>query len=158
MQRDLFEPPEDRLPGQLAAKLEPRLQDALDHPARREVLRALNRSPRARSASELRVELQSLRPSQLRYHLQVLRRSGAVASDPPGPNLTGRRSRYASEVIDDGEVRAVLRVTERRDRQQSEAKAAAAGSPSLTMFPTPRPVHTIRLRSRARTRGDRGSR
>lgn len=157
MQRD-FQPPEDHLPGQLAAKLEPKLQDALDHPARREVLRTLNRSARAQSTSELRAALQALRPTELRYHLQVLRRSGVVAKDPTDLNLAGRAARYASEVVEDGEVRAVLRATERQDRERSEALASAGSSPLLTMFRTPRPVRTIRLRSRARTRGDGSSR
>jgi DNA-binding transcriptional ArsR family regulator len=153
MQRN-FGPPEDHLPGQLAAKLEPKLQDALDHPARREVLRTLNRSARAQSTSELRAELQALRPTQLRYHLGVLRRSGVVVKDPTDLNLAGQAARYASEVIGDGEVRAILRATERQDREQREALAAAGNSPLVTMFRTPRPVRTIRLRSRVRTRGD----
>jgi DNA-binding transcriptional ArsR family regulator len=136
------------LPGQLAAKLEPKLQDALDHPARREILRTLNRSGRAQSTSDLRAELQTARPSQIRYHLQVLRRSGLVVKDPVDFNLTGRPSRFSSEVAEDEQVRAVLRATERQDRQLREATMAAGASSLLTMFRAPRPVHTIRLRGR----------
>jgi DNA-binding transcriptional ArsR family regulator len=156
MQRN-FGPPEDHLPGKLAAKLEPKLQDALDHPARREVLRTLNRSEGAQSTRELRAELQTLRPSQLRYHLQVLRQSGAVVKDSTELIRAGGAARYASEVVEDEEVRAVLRATERQDREQREALVRAHSSPLLTMFRTPRPVHTLRLRSRARTRGDGSS-
>jgi DNA-binding transcriptional ArsR family regulator len=157
MQRDFSEPPEDRLPGQLAAKLGPRLQDALDHPVRREVLRALNRSVRSQSTLEVRAELRAFGPSQLRYHLQVLRRSGAIASDSAAADTGGAGPRYASEVVDDGEVKAVLRATEGGDRLRREAAAAASASPLLTMFRTPRPIRTIRLGGRARARGDRAS-
>jgi len=137
MRGESFEAREDRLPGALAARLEPKLQDALDHRVRRELLRSLNRGGRSRSTAELRAELRAVRPSQLRYHLQVLRRSGVVAGDE--------------------KVKAVLRATERIDREQSEAAAAASASPLLTMFRTPRPVRTVRLRGRARTRGDQSS-
>jgi len=146
MQRDL-EPPEDRLPGQLAARLDPKLQDALDHPVRREVLRTLSGGARSRSTAEIHAQLRGFRPSQLCYHLQVLRRSGAVVAIPAGN--AGSRLRYASGVVEDGEVQAVLRATERQDREQREAVVAASGSPLLTMFRTPRPVRTVRLRGRA---------
>jgi len=146
MQRD-FESSEDRLPGQFAASLDPKLQDALDHPVRREVLRTLSCGARSRSTTEIHAQLQVFRPSQLYYHLQVLRRSGAVVAIPAGN--AGGRPRYASELVEDGEVRAVLRATERQDREQREAAVAASGSPLLTMFRIPRPVRTVRLRGRA---------
>src|SRR3954469_9793448 len=115
-----------RLSAQLAATLEPNLQDALDHPVRREVLRVLVRGERSRSIIELGAQLPGFRLSQLSYHLQVLRRSGAVAS----------------EVAGDEPVRAVLRATEAWDREQREAAARASASPLLTMFRVPRPIHT----------------
>jgi DNA-binding transcriptional ArsR family regulator len=146
MQRD-FESSEDRLPGQLAAGLGPRLQDALDHPVRRELLRTLSRGSRSRSTAEIHAQLGAFRPSQLCYHLQVLRRAGAVVAIPAGD--AGSRPRYASGTAADEEVRAVLRATERQDREQTEAALAASGSPLLTMFRTPRPVRTVRLRGRA---------
>ncbi|HEX5592171.1 MAG TPA: helix-turn-helix domain-containing protein [Solirubrobacterales bacterium] len=156
MPRESFESPEDRLPGQ-PTKLEPKLQDALDHPVRRELLRTLNRSARSRSTVEIRADLQPFRPSQLSYHLQVLRRSGVVASDVADRDATGSGPRYASEVAEDGEVRAVLRATERGDMERREAAVAASASPLLTMFRTPRPVRTIRLRGRTSGQGDESS-
>lgn len=149
-----IEAEDGRLPARLAATLHPKMQDALDHPIRREVLRSLSRNRRARTVAEIRTDLQVFQISQLGYHLQVLRRSGAVASAPNGgPRM---KTRYASEVGEDGKVRAVLRATEREDRVRREAVAAANVSPLLTMFRVPRPVRTIRLRGRrADAEGDR---
>lgn len=157
MQRDFLEPPEDRLPGQLAAKLDPSLQDALNHPVRREVLRALHRSARCQSVFEIRAALHAYRPGQLRYHLQVLRRSGVIGSDPAGSAAAVGEPRFGSEVLEDGEVKAVLRATERHDREKREARVAVGGSPQLSMFRTPRPIHTIRLRGRTKIPGEQSS-
>src|SRR3954447_17444385 len=136
---DSVEAGDGRLSAQLAATLEPKLQDALDHPVRREVLRVLVRGERLRSVTELGAELPGFRLSQLSYHLQVLRRMGTVAS----------------EVAGDGRVRAVLRATEQWDRARREAAAAASASPLLTMFRVPRPGRTIRLRSRGKIDSER---
>lgn len=141
-----------RLPARLAATLHPKMQDALDHPVRRDVLRSLSRGRRPRSVAEIRADLQVFRTSQLGYHLSVLRHSGAVASASNGGPQ--RQVRYASEVGEDGKVKAVLRATERGDRARREAVAAASASPLLTMFRVPRPTRTIRLRGRSRTEGD----
>jgi DNA-binding transcriptional ArsR family regulator len=145
---DSVEGPGGRLSARLAATLEPGLQDALDHPVRREVLRALNRSERSRSLTELEVELCGFRLGQLDYHLRVLRRAGTVASEVGGLTPGRNRDQFASEVSDDGQVRAVLRATEQQDRERREAAARAGLSPLLTMFRLPRPIRTIRLRGR----------
>jgi len=129
-----------RLSAHLAATLEPKLQDALDHPVRREVLRVLVRGEGSRSVTDLGSELSAFRLSQLSYHLQVLRRSGSVGS----------------EVAGDGRVRAVLRATEQWDRERTEVAAGASRSPLLTMFRVPRPTHTIRLRARSKIDAEPG--
>jgi DNA-binding transcriptional ArsR family regulator len=144
---DSVEGGDGRLSPQLATMLEPNLRDALDHPLRRGVLRRLNRSERSQSVAEIRTELPSLGQAQLSYHLRVLLRSGAVASEGGGGS---KRARYVSEVLEDDEVRAALRATEQWDRERQEAMAAANASPLLTMFRVPRPVRTIRLRNRGR--------
>lgn len=138
-----------RLSPGLAATLGPEFQDALDHPVRRELLRALNRSQRSQGVAELGAGLSGFRLSQLGYHLQVLRRSGSIVSTG-GPGIDRSRPRYASQVSEDEQVRAVLRATERWDRERREAVAAAASAPLLTMFRVPRPAVTIRLRGRGR--------
>lgn len=144
-----------RLSARLAEPLGPRLRDALDHPIRREVLRALNRRDGSRSVAEISTELPAFGLGQLGYHLQVLRRSGAVAPVPADLDAGQSRPRYASDVLDDGQVRAVLRATEQWDRQRREAAAAASSSPLLTMFRVPRPVRTIRLRGRNQVDAER---
>jgi len=150
-----FETQDGRLSGQLAAELEPELRDALDHPIRREVLRALAGSRKSHSISELGVELRGFRDGQLYYHLQVLQQAGAVALEPADEGAGQGRARYASAVPEVREVRAVLRATEQWDRKQREAAAAAMASPLLTMFRVPRPVRTIRLRGRREIDGGR---
>lgn len=144
-----------RLPARLAAPLEPKLQDALDHPVRREVLRTLNGDGRSRSVAEIGRALRAFPPGQLDYHLQVLRRSGAVASLPADLGAVQSRARIASSVSDDGRVRAVLRATEKWDRERREAAVEANSSPLLTMFRVPRPVRTIRLRGRSQVDAER---
>lgn len=151
---DAVETQEGRLPARLVAGLEPKLRDALDHPVRRELLRALNRSERPRGIDELAVALPPFGPRRLSYHLQVLRRSGAVASEP-GCGPGGGHARYASEVFDEGRVLAVLRATGTWDRERREAEAQERDSGLLTMFRGPRPTRTIRL-GRGRLEGEDG--
>jgi DNA-binding transcriptional ArsR family regulator len=141
---DVVEREDGRLPAALAASLEPKLQDALGHPVRREVLRALHGDERARSVAEIDAQL-PFGPGQLGYHLQVLQRLGAVVSKPASAPAR-RDAELASEVCGDGRVRSVLRATERWDRERRELAAKASASPLLTMFRTPRPARTIRLR------------
>jgi DNA-binding transcriptional ArsR family regulator len=137
-----------RLPIRFRAALEPELQDALNSPVRREVLRALERPDRSVSIGELVAELRPYTGSQLGYHLRVLRLTGAIATRHEAAPAQYGSARYASSLTGEAPVRAVLRATERNDREQREATAAANASPLLTMFRVPRPVRTIRLRSR----------
>jgi DNA-binding transcriptional ArsR family regulator len=142
---DVVEREDGRLPAALAANLELKLQDALGHPVRREVLRALHGGDeRARSVAEIDAQL-PFGPGQLGYHLQVLQRLGAVVSKPVSAPAR-RDAEFASGVCGDGRVRSVLRATERWDRERRETAAKASASPLLTMFRTPRPARTIRLR------------
>jgi len=125
--------------------LDPELQNALSSPIRRELLRILSRRDHPVSIDELMVELRPHGRSQLGYHLQVLGWAGTV--DPGIVDPDCGTVRYASQVSEDGPIRAVLRATERCDGEQRETTAAASVSPLLTMFRIPRPVRTIRLRS-----------
>ncbi len=145
-----------RLAAHLAARLGPKLQDALDHPVRREVLRALHGERPARSVAEIGARL-PVRSGQLSYHLQVLRHCDTVASELAGGGVDRGRARYASAVSGDRGVRSVLRATERWDRERTEAAARANASPLLAMFHPPRPVRTIRLRGRPRSASERDS-
>jgi len=145
-----------RLSDDLATMLKPQLRNALDHPVRREVLRALCRGRGPRSVVELDTELRGYRRSQLGYHLQVLCQSGSVASSPVSAEGSDH-VRYASEVHGDRSVQAVLRATEGGDRERREAAAAAESSSLLTMFRVPRRVRTIRLRGRGGIDSERES-
>jgi DNA-binding transcriptional ArsR family regulator len=152
---DSVEPGDGRLSADLAATLDPQRLDALDHPVRREVLRTLNRKVRPRTITEIGSELPGFPLSQLSYHLHVLRRSGTIAAESSAISAGHTGARYASDVCEDGSIRAVLRATEQWDRERREAAAAASASPLLTMFRVPRPVRTIRLRSRGKTDSER---
>lgn len=112
-----------RLSADLAAMLEPELQDALDHPVRREILRGLNGRGRARTPAELAARLAPLSLSQINYHLQVLAGGGAIV----GSGGDGGGAPYLSDVSDKPQVIAVLQATERADRERRRA-ASAAGS------------------------------
>jgi DNA-binding transcriptional ArsR family regulator len=143
----LFEAKDGRLPGPLAATLKPEFHDALDHPIRRDVLRALNRSSQPQGIGQLSAKLRAVRPAELSYHLQVLRRSGAI--DTSGSSDPGH-DHYVSELDRDRRVGAILRATEQQDREGREAAASGNASSLLTMFRVPRPSRTIRLRGRSK--------
>ncbi|HET9593867.1 MAG TPA: helix-turn-helix domain-containing protein [Solirubrobacterales bacterium] len=147
---DFVEAGDGRLSTRLAETLDPKLQDALDHPVRREVLRTLNRSGRSRAVSELGVELNGFPLSQLNYHLQVLAQLGTVGADSTHLRFGQAHAHYASEVSDRKEVLVVLRATERLDRERRQAAASASAPSHLTMFRVPRPTRTIRLRGRSK--------
>ena len=124
-----------RLDDELAAILEPKLQDALNHPTRREILRVLHASEQPCSVAGVLSKLPPFKRGEVSYHLQVLQRCGAVVGDSP----------YRSAVADDSKVRAALRATERDDRRCREGKRKGGSSGVLTMFRVPRPERTIRL-------------
>jgi hypothetical protein len=153
---DAVETQDGRLSARLAATLGPRLQDALDHPVRRELLRALHRSERPRSIGEMAVALPPFGSRRLNYHLQVLCRAETVVLERNCAAPGGAHAHYASGVCNDGRVLSVLRATERWDRERREAEAGARSSQLLTMFRGPRPTRTIRL-GRGKLGGGRDS-
>jgi DNA-binding transcriptional ArsR family regulator len=63
-------------------------KEALDHPVRREILRVLGSGERSWTVAELGAELPDLCLSQLTYHLQVLRRAAAAASEAAGASAS----------------------------------------------------------------------
>jgi DNA-binding transcriptional ArsR family regulator len=137
-----------RLEPGLAATLDRQLQDALDHPLRREILRTLSAESGARSIGEIRSALASFRASELNYHVVVLLRTGAIALDGERPVLGGRQRFYTSEVAGKSQVESVLRATEKEDKGRRRAVAGGRSARFLTMFRIPRPTRTIRLGDR----------
>ncbi len=124
-----------RLADELAAILEPKLQDGLNHPTRRDILRVLHASEQPSSVAEILSKLPPLKRGEVSYHLQVLRNCGAVVGD----------DLCRSAVADDSKVRAVLRATEREDRRCREGERKGGSSGLLMMFRVPRPERTISL-------------
>lgn len=128
---DYSEPEDGRLPATLAATLEPRLQDALAHPVRREILRSLNGGRDACTPAELAVWLAPFSLSQVVYHLRVLAGS-EIVGPAAGEGLFGGLP-YVSGVSGESRVVAVLQATREGDRQRrelafEEAQGAVRGS------------------------------
>lgn len=119
------EPGSGRLAAELAATLEPRLQDALDHPVRREVLRRLNECGEGGTARQIVPDLRPIGISQVNYHLQVLARDEIVVFDGFGP---GDGPAYISTVVEEPQVLKVLRATEEWDREQRDVAARGVAS------------------------------
>ncbi len=134
-----------RLVDELAAILEPKLQDALNHPTRREILRVLHASEQPGSVTGILGKLPPLKRGEVTYHLQVLQNCGAVVSEGTRPGPGGRDALYRSEVADEPKVRAALRATEREDRRCREGAKRGGSSGVLTMFRVPRPDRTVSL-------------
>jgi DNA-binding transcriptional ArsR family regulator len=133
-----------RLTDEVAATLPPPLQDALNHPTRRDILRVLHASEQPSSVSGILDKLPSLKHGEVRYHLQVLQGAGAVLGDGALSDIGGRDAFYRSALADDHKALEVLRATEREDRkcrQRSKGQSSAL----LTMFRVPRPERTISL-------------
>lgn len=123
---ECIEPGSGRLAAALAATLEPRLQDALDHPVRREVLRRLNACGEGGTAHEIVPDLQPIGIRQVNYHLHVLARDEIVV--PDGSAAPGERPAYISTVVEEPQVLKVLRATEEWDREQRDVAARGVAS------------------------------
>jgi DNA-binding transcriptional ArsR family regulator len=144
-----------RLADELAVTLEPKLQDALNHPTRREVLRVLHAAERPCGVNEILGELLSLTRGEVSYHVQVLQLRGSILADGTRPAPRGREVLYRSALEGDAAARSVLQATERSDYKRRQ-EAMGERSPSfLTMFRVPRPGLTIRLGDRSRRKTKR---
>lgn len=118
---ECIDPESGRLAAELAATLEPRLQDALDHPVRREVLRRLNERGEGGTAHQIVPNLLPIGISQVNYHLHVLVRDEVVV--PAGSGSSGERRAYISTVAEESQVLKVLGATEEWDREQRDVAA-----------------------------------
>lgn len=134
-----------RLADELAVTLEPKLQDALNHPTRRSILRVLHQQKEARSVTAILGELRPLKRGEVVYHLQVLQTCGVVLAEGTRPAAAGRDVLYRSEPASDASVLGVLRATERQDRERRQVTKGSRSSSRLTMFRIPRPERSIRL-------------
>jgi DNA-binding transcriptional ArsR family regulator len=133
----------------VAGALEPKLQDALNHPTRREVLRVLHGNENACSMTKIFDRLSPFGRGELSYHVEVLHRAGVIFVDVTRPAVGGREVLYRSDVVGEGEVLAVLRATERQDRERRRAMEEDQPPGFLKMFRIPHPGRAIRLRGRS---------
>lgn len=133
--------------SELLDSLEPKMRDALGHPWRREILRVLHTSDRARTIGELATALPPISAAQISYHAQALHRGEAVDGEGISP-VAGRHRAYHSLVAADAEVLAVLRERGQPDRRQRRTAAARHSSRLLKMFHVPQPTGFIRLGAR----------
>ncbi|HEX6782727.1 MAG TPA: hypothetical protein VF125_11955 [Solirubrobacterales bacterium] len=145
-----------RLAADLLATLEAGLQDALNHPTRRDILRVLHEERRSRSVTEIVGDLEPLRRSEVAYHAQVLTDSECVGVEGSRPVPGGREQVLASLVSGSDQVQLILRVTRHTD-QNHRHRGSGAGSPGLmAMFRIPRPTHSVRLLGRRRRAAGEG--
>jgi DNA-binding transcriptional ArsR family regulator len=144
-----------RLADELAATLEPQLQDALNHPTRREILRILHASDQACAVTGILDQLSPLTRSEISYHLRVLRDAGSIFDDGTRPAPGGREVLYRSALRAEAGVIAALWVTEQLDCRRRKAGDEPRPSSALTMFRIPRPGRTIRLRNWRERKTDR---
>ena len=136
-----------RLDDELVAVLEPKLQDALNQPTRREILRVLHGKERACGVAEVLHQLHPLTRAEVSYHVQVLKEAAAVVADGSRPGLHGRDEVFRSALSEDPGVLAVLAVTRQSDRRRRQGKGNKS-SGLLKMFRIPHPERAISLSMR----------
>lgn len=106
------------LPERLAARLPAGVRDALQHPYRRQIVRALHRDVRELSPSE--VAESGLVPCSIgcaAYHMDVLARAGLLRG-PEAVRCSGSVTRsYSARTAGAGAVAEVLRETEQADQR-----------------------------------------
>jgi hypothetical protein len=111
----------EKLPSQLAAQLTATTRDALGHPVRRQILRALSESTQPRSPSEIATAaLPHASVSVVSYHAQVLETCDSVAMIGTRQVHGSVACLYASKVAGDEQVAAVLQATRGLDRWAAE--------------------------------------
>lgn len=139
-----------RLADEMLAILEPELQDALNHPTRREILRALHEESCSRSVTEILGELAPLRRGEVAYHAQVLKDSECVGVVGNRPAPGGQEQVLASLVAGSDQVLHVLRATRHLDRNHRQRTKTESSPGRLAMFRLPNPTRTVRLLGRRR--------
>jgi DNA-binding transcriptional ArsR family regulator len=106
---------ERKLPAEVAALLAPHLCRALDHPTRRQILRALNRGAEPQTPKNLAEAIPGAGLSMIGYHALVLEECGCV-SVTVAPSIGGGLNRaYLSNVTDNRLVTSALEATRQLD-------------------------------------------
>jgi DNA-binding transcriptional ArsR family regulator len=139
-----------KLPADLAAALDPGLRQCLESPARREIVRTLNRVGQPLAIRNLATELPSYTVSEIGYHVRVLERAGGLKFDDDAAQGGGDHRRYISDIGENTEALSALRATQQWDLEDRRTRRRRA-SRVPTMFRIPRPTQTIRLGKRGRS-------
>jgi len=96
--------------------LEPQVRQALSHPLRRQILRALHGSSgAAQTTGELRelVPVESL--GALHYHVLVLEQAGVVQGSDLWNDVDAPTRSYVADVASDAAVASLLKATKQLD-------------------------------------------
>jgi DNA-binding transcriptional ArsR family regulator len=106
-----------KIPSDLAARLEDATLQALQHPHRRLILRALESAGRGMSSAELvRTDRVCLSVSNVSYHVRTLSECGLLVEVGQEVLTRGNvETWFASQINDNSVVLEVLRVTETSD-------------------------------------------
>jgi hypothetical protein len=139
-----------RLGADLLATLEPRFQDALNHPSRRDILRVIHEDGRPCSVGEIVADLDPLKRGEIAYHAQVLKDAECIGVVGGRPAPGGEEPILGSLVAANEEVLAVLRSTRHGDRNLWRRMPVENSPGLMAMFRVPRPTYTIRLSNRRR--------
>jgi DNA-binding transcriptional ArsR family regulator len=139
-----------RLGADLLATLEPGFQDALNHPTRRDILRAIHDDGRPCAVGEIVADLDPLKRGEVAYHARVLKDAECIEAVGARPAPGGEEPVLASLVAASEEVLAVLRSTRYSDRNLRLRTPADRSPGVMAMFRLPRPAYSIRLLNRRR--------
>jgi len=90
------------------------MRQALSHPLRRQILRALNGGS-AQTAGELRELVPADNLGALHYHVLVLEQAGVISGSDLWNNVDIPTRSYVTEVAGDAAVASLLRATQQLD-------------------------------------------
>jgi DNA-binding transcriptional ArsR family regulator len=146
------------LTAEVVETLRPGLRDALNHPARRDILRAVQGRKGSRAVGEMVAELPPLKRAEVSYHVTVLRDLGCIEArgTRPGPVAVARARIFGSCIAGDRRTQLILGATEGGDKEHRRRLARRESPGTLAMFRVPGPAIAIRLLNRGRTQGQNG--
>jgi hypothetical protein len=94
--------------------LEPQVRQALSHPLRRQIVRALDGGS-AHTAGELREAVPVENLAALHYHVIVLEEAGVIRGSDLWNNVEAPTRSYVTEVAKDAAVASLLKATQPLD-------------------------------------------
>lgn len=101
------------------------MRQALSHPLRRQIIRALNAGS-AHTAGDLREVLPAESLGSLHYHMLVLEQAGVIQGSDLWNSVDAPTRSYVTEVASDATVASLLKATQQLDDVAGSAKAPPA--------------------------------